>query len=101
MLSFIIEALATWRISSLLVHEDGPYNVFLELRKRAGFVYWSDGAVMHEPTGILNALACLWCTSVWAAPVVMLMPRSLKRALALSSAAIIVESWGTGRKLWQ
>jgi hypothetical protein len=40
-MDFIILALATWRLSNLLVNESGPYDVFERVRARVG-VYYDD-----------------------------------------------------------
>lgn len=51
---FTLYGLAVWRISSLLVHEDGPYAIFRRIREASkGFeVFW-------------QLFQCVWCTSVW------------------------------------
>lgn len=92
MLSWLIDGLAVWRISSLLVHEDGPWYVFKRLREAVGFEYYDDGAVLREPDN--NVLACVWCTSVWVAFGLVLLPRWLRYALSLSALAIGVEKYG-------
>ena len=58
---YILTALATWRISSLLVHEDGPFNIFKRLRKLAGLEN-----VVEIPDGFFpGVLSCVWCASLW------------------------------------
>lgn len=76
---FIIQALAVYRLTALLVYEDGPSGVFHALR-----------AASKRLNGPLH---CFWCTSVWAAAVIVLIARkpSLTRGLALSAAAIFLE----------
>lgn len=118
-LTFVVLSLATWRISSLLVAEDGPFHIFRRLR-----CYWRAGefggatydpqrltpqeiecaiARMAEPQPFLGqVLSCLWCTSVWVALgltlITALAPWSLWlwTPLALSAAAIAVERWSGG-----
>jgi hypothetical protein len=58
-LDFILIALAAWRVASLLVNEDGPFNIFAGVR---GF-FTQEG----EVRGIGLLLTCVWCTSVWTA----------------------------------
>ena len=58
-LRFLVAALATWRLSSLLVAEDGPGRVFGRLRD---FVGVEDGA---QPGFWRDLLGCIWCVSVW------------------------------------
>lgn len=48
MLNLILLSLAAWRVTALLVYDDGPYGIFVRLRDAIG--------------GPLN---CFWCTSVW------------------------------------
>ena len=53
--AFVIAVLATWRISRLVAKEDGPFDVVLRARARAG-------------TTVLGRLMdCPYCVSVWAA----------------------------------
>jgi hypothetical protein len=39
---FVLAALATWRVTHLLVAEDGPADVVVRLRRRAGFGWAGD-----------------------------------------------------------
>jgi hypothetical protein len=83
-------ALATWRISSLLVTEDGPYRVFSRLREWLG---------EHRPDGMLTGLlGCVWCVSVWISfgwvVLLAVIPQAviwLAMPFALSAGAIIVD----------
>jgi hypothetical protein len=81
---FLVGALATWRVTHLLVEEDGPAEVVVRLRRRAG-----DGWVG-------SAMDCFYCLSVWtAAPVAAAVARRPREApltwLALSGAACLLE----------
>ena len=81
---FALGALATWRVAHLVAEEDGPADVVVRLRSRAG-----DGQVGA-------AMDCLYCLSVWVAgPVaVAIAPRPRDRVLtwlALSGAACLLE----------
>ena len=57
--SLILATLATWRVTHLLVNEDGPGEVVVRLRRRAGSG-WA-GALMD----------CFYCMSFWVAVVVV------------------------------
>src|SRR5690606_33513915 len=57
-LDLLLLALATWRLTSLLVQEAGPFRVFQWMRK-------------HIPHGGL--LECIWCCSVWCAALLVLV----------------------------
>ena len=48
MLQFVLLSLAVWRLTALLVYDDGPGDVFVSLRDAIG-----------------GPLHCFWCTSVW------------------------------------
>jgi hypothetical protein len=52
---FVLAALATWRVTHLLAEEDGPADVVVRLRRRAGSG-WAGGL-----------LDCFYCLSVWVA----------------------------------
>src|SRR5215469_16497577 len=79
-LRFVLGVCATWRISHLLVHEDGPARVLARLRRRVG-----------------TMLDCFGCVSLWIAIPLALYaaPGTLDRVvawLALSGAAFLLES---------
>lgn len=62
----IIYGLATWRISSIIVREDGPFHMFLRVRKMAGIIHDIDGNPIQSPDGFFSELLfCVWCSSVW------------------------------------
>ena len=48
-LHLLLLSLATFRISSILTNEDGPWKLLHYLRKKAN----------------VKVLQCLWCMSVW------------------------------------
>jgi len=59
-------ALATWRISSLLVDEPGPFRIFIRIRELTGITHDDDDNPLMIPDGFLSELlSCVWCTSVW------------------------------------
>lgn len=81
---FVVGALATWRVTHLLVAEDGPADMVVRLRRRAGDSWVGD------------ALDCFYCLSVWTAmPVAAAVARNRREApltwLALSGAACLLE----------
>jgi hypothetical protein len=81
---FLLGALATWRVTHLLVEEDGPADIVVRLRRRAG-----DG-------WIGSAMDCFYCLSIWtAAPVAAAVARRPREApliwLALTGAACLLE----------
>ncbi len=76
--------LCTWRITHLLQAEDGPWDVVVRIRHRAGDGFWG------------NLLDCFLCLSLWiAAPLAYLTGEGwAERFLlwpALSAGAILLE----------
>jgi hypothetical protein len=81
--SFVLVAISTWRLTSLIVQEDGPYFIFLRLRMLVGIVYLNGSTPMgkketieiHRHVGnmfpakptneLARAMSCIWCASVW------------------------------------
>jgi len=82
--------LATWRLSRMAVHEDGPAGVFAALRERTGIEYDGAGNAISWPPA--NPLHCMFCTSVWAAFALLAMPVWVRRVLAGSAVAVLIES---------
>src|SRR5215218_3478057 len=85
---FALAALAAWRVTHLLAHEDGPGDAVAHLRARLG-------------TGWIGELAdCFQCLSFWvAAPLTPFAARNRGDAvvtwLALSGAACLLERAGS------
>ena len=83
----MLGGLATWRLSHLLVAEDGPLDVVVRLR----------GAVDRTP--LAGVMDCFGCTSLWAGPVVASVALrgragpvdTLLAGTALSGAAYLAE----------
>jgi hypothetical protein len=81
---FTVAALGTWRVAHLLAEEDGPADVILRLRVRAG------------ESWVGELLDCFNCMSIWvAAPVAAVVaPRTRDVPLVwlgLSGAACLLE----------
>lgn len=65
-IELVIFGLATWRVSSLIVDEDGPFDIFLRIRKLAGIVHDENGKPLMIPERFFSKLlSCVWCASVW------------------------------------
>ena len=80
---FILAVLAVWRVTHLLVAEDGPSDSVVRLRRAAGVGFWG------------KLLDCFYCLSLWVTiPFAIWLRRSWPDAvllwLALSAAAILV-----------
>jgi hypothetical protein len=89
--SLTIAVLATWRLTHLLWGEDGPWNLFVRLRRAAGEGFFG------------QLLDCFYCLSLWiAAPIAWwLGTHWVERGLlwlALSGGAILLERVTTGTR---
>jgi hypothetical protein len=85
---FMLGVLCVWRITHLLHAEDGPGDLLVRLREKAGNGFAG------------KLLDCFYCLSLWvAAPFALFIPETrLERFLwwpALSAAAILLERWNT------
>jgi len=101
--TFVLYALAVWRLTMLLVYETGPGGLFARLRALAGVqtvqtITAQGQQVAQVATNWLGAaLLCFKCTSVWCALFFclghLLWPHGmpwLASPLALSAAAILL-----------
>ncbi len=85
--SLLLGTLATWRLSRLVVSEDGPAQVVVKVRKAV------------DTTPLAGLMDCFACTSVWIAggvAVALFGGRLPLRdvavtAIALSGAAMLIE----------
>ena len=82
--TFFIATLAVWRITHLFWGEDGPADIFLRLRKLAGYSFFG------------RLLDCFYCLSLWvAAPFGWMLGATwfyrILLWLALSGGAILLE----------
>ena len=98
-----VAGLATWRLSHLLVEEDGPWDLLYKLRSATGIEYdlAEDNGVVVSYHPSWNPLHCVWCTSLWVAPVMYVawfVVPAIPSIIALSGIACIVEAWyGKGK----
>jgi len=81
---FIAALLAVWRVTHLIVVEDGPWDLLVRLRRVASAI------------ALERLVACFYCASVWVALGFALMITREWRALvvfvpALSGGAILLE----------
>jgi len=64
LLDFLVLALATFRLSSLIASENGPFDILLRLRIMLGMNYDSHGTP-YANNGFIEGFMCMWCNSVW------------------------------------
>lgn len=65
----IVAALATWRISHMLLYENGPFRALRRLRVMLGVMYYSDDS-NDVASSKYEITTCVWCLSVWVGAVV-------------------------------
>ena len=80
----LVATLAIWRVTHLLIYEDGPWSIFARFRRLSSSRFWT------ALTG------CFYCLSFWlAAPCALLLDENWREQLllwpALSGAAILLE----------
>jgi hypothetical protein len=83
-LRLVLGVLVVWRVTHLLAAEDGPWDIVIRLRQRAGAGVWG------------RLLDCFYCLSLWiAAPLALLLGGGWAERLllwpALSAGAILVQ----------
>ncbi|MCC6317014.1 MAG: DUF1360 domain-containing protein [Gemmatimonadaceae bacterium] len=88
-MTLLLSVLATWRLTHLLVEEDGPWDIVVKVRARLG----------NTVAG--RAMDCFYCLSLWiAAPVAVLVATGVRDFvitwLGISGAACLLER-GTSR----
>lgn len=101
---FLIYALATWRVASLLVHEGGPGSMFRGLRELVGITHDDQGNHLIVPETFLGGVfSCVWCASVWVGLGWMVADQAFPAlglfgatVMALSAVAVMVERWVRG-----
>ncbi|MDQ3283937.1 MAG: hypothetical protein M3Q69_21240 [Acidobacteriota bacterium] len=79
-----LSVLAVWRVTHLVVAEDGPWDVFAHMRRAAAAI------------GLERLVSCFYCASVWVAlPFALLVERRWQALViaipALSGGAILCE----------
>jgi hypothetical protein len=88
-MDYLILALATWRLTNLIV---GPLEVFARFRVIAGVQENDYGR--FGTTELARMLACFWCASIWVALCVYILylfaPVEIFIPFALSGAAIVI-----------
>lgn len=64
LVQMIIIGIAVWRLSYMLVEEEGPYEIFTRLRNWLGTDVDEDHRNQHLNT-LRGILECIYCISVW------------------------------------
>jgi len=95
-IKLIVAALATWRLTTMLWYEYGPFDVFLKIRT------WAGAHEQPPQTFQAKLLSCYWCLSFWVGlgcALVMWLWWYALIPFALSAAAILLS--GGGRVIFE
>lgn len=95
MLDLILIALATIRLTTLMVDEEAPFGIMRRIRNLLGATQTACEG-QRETGRITNALCCVDCTSVWAAAIVVALwvyAPALVWVLAASGATVLVNRY--------
>lgn len=94
-LELVLGILATWRVTSLFVYEEGPWELFEKLRYKTG-VYFLNPDTEQPETMLGKLLSCFWCTSIWVAALVgLILTQSWTIIVvvpSLSAGAILIDT---------
>lgn len=63
--AFVLTSLASWRLSSMLIYEEGPYSLFLRMRR------------LLARSGMTKLATCHHCASVWVSALLVLLVYSI------------------------
>lgn len=93
---FILIGMATWRLSSMLVNEAGPFDMFQTLRDKLGVypVKVGDTVQCQSKHAIWGMFCCVWCMSVWVSALMLTLytiAPIMVYWLAISTLAVIVQ----------
>lgn len=84
----IIIGLATWRVTNIVVYERGPWDIFIKLREALDIEHDDEGnPIAGKPT---NVLFCPYCTSVWIAGILLILPLYISQLFAVAGIAAIL-----------
>ncbi len=68
----ILIGLASWRVASLVVSEQGPFDIFQRIRIGIfGIEHDDGGRIVAVPDNVFARLvSCVWCFGLWSTPAV-------------------------------
>lgn len=91
LIQLIVCGLAGWRSASLLVKEEGPWNIFGNIREIIGL------RPRVEIKGLLPKIfSCVWCMSCWVTPIfwgLWYLSPIIPGVMAAMAIAVMVEQW--------
>lgn len=63
-MDLVLLGLATWRLTSLLIQEDGPWDFLARFRHWLG-VRYDERSLPYGLNTLAALFTCMWCGSVW------------------------------------
>jgi len=92
----LIDCLAAWRLAFMLVKENGPGNIFQEMRRHLGVETVNEygNPVCDEQDATFGMFCCVFCMSVWCAALVRFLRTGKIQplwALAVSAGALWID----------
>jgi hypothetical protein len=96
--TLILLIAATWRISSLVANESGPFKIFEKFRLYCENLCKSNR--FCASLGLYEGVTCEWCNSIWIGAIITVLcaqfvrlsvPELLGLPLALSTGAIVIK----------
>lgn len=99
--TLVTKILLTWRLTSLLVSEEGPFDAFVQIRDAIGVSTDEFSQCVGENV-FAKAFCCFWCASVWVGFAVAMASRENPIwGLVYSAGATLIErffkTWLTKR----
>lgn len=97
MITILLMPFAVWRITSLLVFEEGPFGILDAFRHEIGIRY-DEHSNKYGKNVVADAFSCFWCASIWIgffwAGMYLLFPEAtlwIELPFATSAAAILID----------
>ena len=101
-MTLIIYILATYRLSFMLVEEDGPFDIFYRIRTRLGIEWELDEKgnmkLVVDEGFFIGVFSCVLCMSVWIGILITIghylshdIAFALSLPFALSAGAILID----------
>jgi len=83
----VLLGFATWRLTSLLYREEGPFGIFVKLREKLGIQHIDGKPCIYPDRFWCKLFSCVWCLSVWVSATFVVW------YIFLPSVAIIFALW--------
>lgn len=92
-MSYVVNALAIFRLTRLLMLDDCPYELCAKLRDEIGIAYTSHNRA-YGKNEIAKVFLCHYCLSFWVG--LFVARGNIKEALAYSGASALMFKWVDG-----